>query len=150
VGAQQSDWREHKGSGLDMALLRRRDVPILHSVDIPLYEDDLDDNGESMVRLRLRVMPSCFFILLRHALRVDGLLIRHHDTRIFHKFGTPHVLRACRLAEAPLAPLPKPHPTGAPDAPNAIPRASLPNENQAAEKLAMIPPKRESIEELLL
>ena len=41
-----------------MALLRRRDVPILHFEDIPLYEDDLGDNGESMVRLRLRVMPT--------------------------------------------------------------------------------------------
>ena len=77
-----------------MDLLRRRDVPIMHFVDLPLYEDDLGDNGDSVMRLRLRVMPSCFLLLLRHALRVDGLLIRHHETRIFHKFGLPHVLRA--------------------------------------------------------
>ena len=149
---------------MDMALLRRRDVPILHFVDLPLYEDDLGDNGESMVRLRLRVMPNCFLLLLRHALRVDGVLIRHHDTRIFHKFGSTNVLRARRLAEAPLQPLRKPEPL--PEKFDARPRfdapapwagnmpqpgsASVPNENQAAERLARMPPKSESIEELFM
>ena len=109
-GDTESQWRVHEGSGLDMDLLRRRDIPILHFVDLPLYEDEMDDNGESVVRVRLRVMPTCFLVLLRHALRIDGVLIRHHDTRIFHKFGTPHVLRARRLAEAPLQPLPLPKP----------------------------------------
>ena len=103
--AEASGWKEHTGSGFDMALLRRCDVPILHYVDLPLYEDELDDNGSSVVRLRLRVMPSCFLVLLRHALRVDGVLVRHHDTRYFHKFGSPLVLRDRRLAEAALAPL---------------------------------------------
>ena len=51
------------------------------------------------------MMPSCFLVLLRHALRVDGVLVRHHDTRYFHKFGSPLVLRDRRLAEAALAPL---------------------------------------------
>ena len=64
--AEASGWKEHTGSGFDMALLRRCDVPILHYVDLPLYEDELDDNGSSVVRLRLRVMPSCFLVLLRH------------------------------------------------------------------------------------
>ena len=151
---ESTPWKEHKGSGFDMALLRRRDVPILHYVDFPLYEDELDDNGSSVVRLRLRVMPSCFLVLLRHALRVDGVLIRHYDTRYFHKFGTPHLLRDRRLAEAPLAPLRKPgNPEDAASftapAP-ALSSASVPDERQAAEKLALLPPKSESIEELLL
>ena len=170
--AAESQWTAHKGSGLDMALLRRRDVPILHFVDFVLYEDDLGDNGESVVRLRLRVMPTCFLLLLRHALRVDGLLIRHHDTRIFHKFGTPHVLRTRRLAEAPLEPVRKPDLS---DKPNKLDKldvapvppwcatatvpasrlaslgsSSLPDEQQAAEKLALLSPKSESLEELLL
>ena len=170
--APGSPWRAHEGSGLDMALLRRRDVPILHFVDLPLYEDDLGDNGDSMVRLRLRVMPTCFLVLLRHALRVDGVLIRHHDTRLFHKFGTPHVLRTRRLAEAPLEPVRKPDLS---DKPNKLDKldvapvppwcatatvpasrlaslgsSSLPDEQQAAEKLALLSPKSESLEELLL
>ena len=151
--AEATWWKEHKGSGFDMALLRRCDVPILHYVDLPLYEDELDDNGSSVVRLRLRVMPSCFLVLLRHALRVDGVLVRHHDTRYFHKFGTPFVLRDRRLAEAPLAPLRGPQVLGHPeDAPPArvLCSASVPDERQAAEKLALVKPKRESIEELSL
>ena len=154
-----SPWTAHKGSGLDMAMLRRRDLPIEHYVDIPLYEDELDDNGESMVRLRLRVMPTCFLILLRHALRVDGMFIRQCETRIFHKFGTPYVLRERRLAKATLQPMRAvPDPADdqadaapAADAPRAVyGSASHPNEQQAAEMLAMLPSKSESIEELIL
>ena len=45
--AVESQWTPHKGSGLDMALLRRRDVPILHFVDLVLYAHP-----------ELRVLPS--------------------------------------------------------------------------------------------
>jgi type 2A phosphatase activator TIP41 len=163
-GPPKPVWREHTGSGLDMELLRRRDVPILHFEDFPLYEDDLHDFGDSVVRVRLRVMPSCFFVLLRHSLRVDGLLIRQHDTRLFHKFGTPHLLRARRLGEASLEPIPKVKLSDAPDPPNAarpnaapwaatmapLGSALLPDEQKAAERLAMLPPVSESVDELLL
>ena len=155
AGTKKSLWSEHTGSGLDMDLLRRRDLPIVHYVDIPLYEDDLDDNGESVMRVRLRVMPSCFFLLMRHALRVDGLLIRQHETRVFHKFGTKEVLRVRRLAEAPLEPARKvPDEAAAPSA-TAAPWAacgsvSHPDEHKAAERLAMLPPKSEVTEELQL
>lgn len=158
--ALEPPWRAHTGSGLDMTLLKRRDLPILHCLDLRLYEDDLDDNGETMVRIRLRVMPSCFLVLLRHALRVDGVLIRHHDTRLFHKFGAAHVLRDRRLAEARLQPLPKldrpPRDIladGESTLPTCPPRSwapSVPDEQQAAEKLAMVPAESEGIEELLL
>ena len=87
----------HKGSGLDMKLLRRRDIPILHYVDLPLYEDEMDDNGSSVLRVRLRVMPSFFFVLLRHVLRVDGVLIRQRETRIFHKCAPT----CCAFASSP-------------------------------------------------
>ena len=39
--------------------------------DIRFLDDELDDNGQSSIGLKIRVMPSCFFILLRHYLRVD-------------------------------------------------------------------------------
>jgi len=100
---------------------------------------------------------------------VDGVLIRQHDTRVFHKFGSPHVLRDRRLGEARLAPLRKPVLLDEPAAATAAPwatttphrlvyeqqqaslrSASVPNEQQAAEKLATLPPKSESVEELLL
>lgn len=49
-------------------------------------------------------MPSSFFILLRFFLRVDGVMVRINDTRIFHEFGTNFVLREytnkeCGVAE---------------------------------------------------
>lgn len=38
-------------------------------------------------------MPSGFFILLRYFLRVDGVLLRINDTRLYHDFTTDYVLR---------------------------------------------------------
>lgn len=40
-----------------------------------------------------RVMPSSYFILLRYFLRVDNVLVRINDTRIFHDFTTNYILR---------------------------------------------------------
>ena len=38
-------------------------------------------------------MPSCFLILHRMFLRVDNVLFRINDTRIYHEFGSPYVVR---------------------------------------------------------
>jgi hypothetical protein len=38
-------------------------------------------------------MPSCFYILQRMFVRVDGVLLRLNETRIYHAFDTNHVLR---------------------------------------------------------
>lgn len=38
-------------------------------------------------------MPSSFFILLRYFLRVDNIMVRINDTRIFHDFSTDYILR---------------------------------------------------------
>ena len=38
-------------------------------------------------------MNDCFFGLLRHYLRVDDVLIRIYDTRIYHQFGKNYILR---------------------------------------------------------
>lgn len=38
-------------------------------------------------------MPTCFFILSRFTLRVDNVLFRTYDTRIYHSFSSnPHSL----------------------------------------------------------
>ena len=39
--------------------------------DIGLYDDELDDNGAVSLGVKIRIMPSCFFILVRYYLRVD-------------------------------------------------------------------------------
>ena len=48
-------------------------------------------------------MPTCFFILARFALRVDNVLFRIHDTRIYHSFlsSPPLVVRQVSGWEAP-------------------------------------------------
>ena len=98
-------WRPHRGAGLDMDLLRQREE-ILWSADIPLYEDNLHDNGVSEVRVRARVMASCFLVLFRHTLRVDGVQIQQREVRVFHKFGSGVVLRSVRSARKAVPPLP--------------------------------------------
>ncbi len=43
--------------------------------------------------VRCRVMPLCFLVLLRFWMRVDNVIIRVRDTRIYHEFGWDYVLR---------------------------------------------------------
>jgi len=74
-------------SGIDYAMLRQRDVPILFFDEIQLYSDDLEDCGEVCFDAKLRVMPACWFLLSRMFLRIDGVLVRLRETRYFHRFG---------------------------------------------------------------
>ena len=48
-------------------------------------------------------MPTCIFILSRFTLRVDNVLFRARDTRIYHSFSSapPLVVRETRGWEAP-------------------------------------------------
>lgn len=66
---------------LDMALLTRRD-PIELFDEISLYESELDDHGVSSLSVKIRVTESCWFLLLRFWLCVDGVLIRSRETRL--------------------------------------------------------------------
>jgi len=85
-------------TGIDIALLKRPD-PILFFQEVVLYEDELADNGCSQLSVRLRVMPTCWFVLQRFWLRVDDVMFRVHDTRYFHKFGVDHVIREFSVRE---------------------------------------------------
>jgi len=66
---------------------------ILFFDEVVLFEDELDDNGCTKLSVKLRVMPSGFFVLLRFYLRVDATLIRVYDTRIYHEVENDYVLR---------------------------------------------------------
>ncbi|KAH7923654.1 TIP41-domain-containing protein [Leucogyrophana mollusca] len=76
---------------IPMAELTRPD-PILFYAEIPLFEDELHDNGSSSLLVRIRVMPTCIFILSRFTLRVDNVLFRTHDTRVYHSFASSPLL----------------------------------------------------------
>ena len=38
-------------------------------------------------------MPTCFFLLCRLFIRVDDVMFRVLETRVYHQFGTTDVLR---------------------------------------------------------
>lgn len=59
------------------------DNPILHYGEVILFEDEIGDRGYSKVSVRFRVMANCFFILLRSYTRIDKVLVRILDTRVF-------------------------------------------------------------------
>ena len=78
---------------IDYARLRDRSKPIMKHEDIILYEDELDDNGQAQLRLRFRLMQDCFFILLRFYLRLDDVLVRLVETRLYCYGGEKRIIR---------------------------------------------------------
>jgi len=89
-----------KTEKINTELLKRPD-PILYYNDLHLYEDELSDNGIALLSVKLRVMPSCFFVLQRYWLRIDKVLFRVHDTRVYHEFDKNYILREYQAKEAP-------------------------------------------------
>ncbi|KAK4886680.1 hypothetical protein RN001_002951 [Aquatica leii] len=83
---------------------------ILFYHELMLFEDELHDNGIASCTVKIRVMPSSFFVLLRYFLRVDGVLVRINDTRYFHDFATNYVLREYTNKESPVQKLQLPLP----------------------------------------
>jgi len=79
-----------------------RPDPILFYSEIPLFEDELHDNGTASLLTRVRVMPTSFFILSRFFLRVDGVLFRLFDTRVYHSLASdpPLIVRETNGWEA--------------------------------------------------
>lgn len=49
---------------------------ILFYQELMLYEDELHDNGIAQCTVKIRVMPTSFFVLLRFFLRVDNVMVR--------------------------------------------------------------------------
>jgi type 2A phosphatase activator TIP41 len=58
-----------------------------------LYESELDDNGISIVSCKLRVMPDRMLLLCRLFMRLDNVLVRIRDTRIYVDFDLRQVIR---------------------------------------------------------
>ena len=105
AGAEQRPrWQRTEHSGIDYALLRARDVPILFYDEVLLYQDDLEDCGDVLFEAKLRVMPHCWFVLSRFFLRVDGSVARIRDARLFHRFGDSQVHMDVAWKEMALTP----------------------------------------------
>uniref|UniRef100_A0A0R3S3R2 TIP41-like protein n=1 Tax=Elaeophora elaphi TaxID=1147741 RepID=A0A0R3S3R2_9BILA len=82
--------------------LKRRD-PISFYSQLTLYEDELADHGSSEMSIRLRAMPTCLFLLCRFYLRVDGVLVRICDTRLYKDLDSDTFLRQWTRRELKLA-----------------------------------------------
>lgn len=93
---------------LPMERLRQRE-PILFYDELVLYEDELGDNGTAQLSVRVRVMPSCVYVLQTFFLRVDGVLSRLVETRVFQDLragaSQPCLLREQLFKEAPASSL---------------------------------------------
>ena len=77
---------------IPLELLKRPD-PILFFEEVVLYESELDDNGISVLSCKLRVMPDRMLLLCRLFMRLDGVLVRIRDTRIYVEFNTRKIVR---------------------------------------------------------
>lgn len=77
---------------IPIELLKRPD-PILFFEEVLLYESELDDNGISVVSCKIRVMPDRMLLLCRLFMRLDKVLVRIRDTRIYIDFNTGKVIR---------------------------------------------------------
>ena len=77
---------------IPLELLRRRD-PILFADEVVLYESELDDNGISVLSVKVRVMEQRMLILCRFFMRLDNVVVRVRDTRVYADFGDEKVIR---------------------------------------------------------
>lgn len=78
--------------GIPVELLKRRD-PILFADEVVLYESELDDNGISLLSVKVRVMEQRMLLLCRLFMRLDNVLVRVRDTRVYVDFGREVVVR---------------------------------------------------------
>ena len=83
---------------LPLDQLKRPD-PILFYDEVVLYEDELADNGISTLFCKIRVMPSCLLLLSRFFMRLDNVLFRLRDTRVYVNFDTGVVMREYQAKE---------------------------------------------------
>lgn len=90
---------ESTNSTLNKFKLMQREK-ILFYEDLTLFEDELHDNGISSCSVKIRVMPSGFYILLRNFLRVDNVLLKIYDTRFHYEIENTYIFKEFTKREA--------------------------------------------------
>eukprot|EP00980_Cylindrotheca_fusiformis_P029976 scaffold24130_cov142-Cylindrotheca_fusiformis.AAC.6 len=90
---QEQEWKPLDASGMPMHLLKDQSVPILYFDQIVFMEDDLHDNGLMQYSAKLRVMPTCAYVLSRLFVRIDQVLIRVRECRFLVAFETRKLYR---------------------------------------------------------
>lgn len=67
--------------------------PILFYNKLFFFEDELGDNGISILTSKIRVMPTCLLLLCRFFLRIDFVIFRIRDTRIYIDFESDLLIK---------------------------------------------------------
>ncbi|KAL9579536.1 MAG: hypothetical protein Q9203_006653 [Teloschistes exilis] len=83
---------EPSNTPIPLELLKRPD-PIIFFDEVMLYEDEMADNGITLLSCKVRVMPARLLLLCRLFMRLDGVMIRIRDTRVYIEFATGEVIR---------------------------------------------------------
>lgn len=91
-------FRRDDSAELPIDKLSRPD-PILYFDDMILYEDELADNGISLLTCKIRVMNERLLLLMRFFLNVDDVILRVYDTRIYVEFDTNEIIREFKKYE---------------------------------------------------
>lgn len=91
---EDSEWKasDQKQDPIRVDLLSRQD-PIQFFDAVDLYEDELADNGIALFNIKVRMMPERLLVLSRYFLRLDGVIIRIRDTRVYVEHSTNKVIR---------------------------------------------------------
>lgn len=94
ASSTENDWQATDDSKTPIRtdLLSRQD-PILFFDEVMLYEDELADNGIALLSIKIRVMADRLLLLCRFFLRLDGVIIRLRDTRVYIEHSTNTVIR---------------------------------------------------------
>lgn len=71
-----AQWTACPPGGIDRTLLQDRSISILMFDDVVLFEDFIHDHGIVRLNVKIRVMPQCWYILLRYWLRVDNVVMK--------------------------------------------------------------------------
>ena len=77
---------------IPLELLKQPD-PIIFFDEVMLYEDEMADNGITLLSCKVRVMPARLLLLCRFFMRLDNVLVRIRDTRLYVEFATHEVIR---------------------------------------------------------
>lgn len=77
-----------------------RQDPILFYDESVLFEDELGDNGITILSTKIRVMHTCLLLLCRLFMRVDDVAFRIRDTRVFIDLEMNTVLREYKVQQA--------------------------------------------------
>ena len=72
---------------------------ILDYEQIHFFEDELGDIGFSEGKIGFGVMENNFLGLMRSYIRVDNMIVRNIDTKIYHKFGENYIIRNFTVKE---------------------------------------------------